>query len=137
MGASGAGPTTTTIGVGVGVGLGIGVAVRVPVIVGVGVGVAVRVPVIVGVGVATRPHTETLLPSSVTAPVRARALPETLAPVFRVTLASARIFPGKKEVVPRIAELPTCHHTLQARAPLIRRTDEPLAVVSVLPILKM
>src|ERR1700731_1765097 len=114
MGASGAGPTT--IGAGVGVGVGVGVAVRVPVIVGVGVGVAVRGPVIVGagVGVNTTPQMETLLPSSVTAPVRARALPETLAPVFRVTLASARMFPGKEEVVPSTAELPTCHHTLQA-----------------------
>jgi hypothetical protein len=39
-------------------------------------------------------HTETLLVSNVTAPVRAKALPDKVAPVFRVTLAIARIFPA-------------------------------------------
>jgi len=38
---------------------------------------------------------------------------------------------------PRVAELPTCQNTLHEVPPLITRTDEPLAVVSVLPILKI
>ena len=38
--------------------------------------------------------------------------------------------------VPSVAELPTCHHTLQDLPPLIMVTDELDAVVSVLPIWK-
>jgi hypothetical protein len=38
--------------------------------------------------------------------------------------------------VPKVAELPTFQYTLQAEAPFIIATEEPLAVVSVLPILK-
>ena len=38
--------------------------------------------------------------------------------------------------VPRVAELPTCQNTPQLDPPLIKSTDEALAVVSVLPILK-
>src|ERR1017187_7282316 len=82
-------------------------------------------------------HAVTLLLSSVTAPFRARTLPSVLAPVFRVILVSARTFPANEVVVPRVAELPTCHHTPQAEAPLLSVTEEPLAVVSVVPILKM
>ena len=53
-------------------------------------------------------------------------------------LAWARMFPAKLVVVPRVAELPTCHSAPQALAllPLMKTTDEPLAVVSVLPIRK-
>ena len=58
-------------------------------------------------------HTATLLVSIVTAPFRAKALPDTLAPVFRVMLVSARIFPANAVPVPRVAELPTCQNTLQ------------------------
>ena len=60
-------------------------------------------------------HTEmaTVLESIVTAPFRARALPDTFAPVLRVMLVSARIFPTNVVVVPRVAELPTCQKTLQ------------------------
>ena len=82
---------------------------------GVAVGVAVAGSgVTVGVGVAVA-HTvaETVFVSSVTAPFRARALPDTLAPVFMVMLVSARIFPTNVVVVPRVAELPTCQNTLQ------------------------
>ena len=78
----------------------------------------------------------TELVSIVTAPFRARALPDTMfAPVFRVMLASAIIFPLKLVLVPRVAEVPVWKNTLQALAPFIRTTDEPLAVVSALPIL--
>ena len=50
---------------------------------------------------------------------------------------SARMFPANAVVVPRVAELPTCQNTLQSPPPLMTRTDELLAVVSVLAILKM
>jgi hypothetical protein len=39
--------------------------------------------------------------------------------------------------VPSVAELPTWKYTLHGEAPLINTTDEPLAVVSVLPIWNM
>ena len=80
---------------------------------------------------------EMWLVSIVTAPFLAKALPETMsAPVVRVMLASARIFPWNEVVVPSVAELPTCQNTLQAGPPVVMRTDELLAVVSVLPIWK-
>ena len=75
--------------------------------------------------------------SSVTAPFRARVRPVTRTPVVTVMLASARMFPENDVPVPSVAELPTCQKTLSADAPLITTTDEALAVVSVLPILKM
>ena len=78
-----------------------------------------------------------LLVSIVTAAVCARALPDTLAPVFNVMLASARIFPANAVVVPSVAELPTCQNTLHGFPPLIITTEELLAVVSVLPIWKI
>src|SRR6185436_1111650 len=53
-----------------------------------------------------------VLESSVTAPFRARALPDTLAPVARVMLVSARILPANEVPVPRVAELPICQNTL-------------------------
>jgi hypothetical protein len=49
-------------------------------------------------------------------------------------LVSAAILPTNEVLVPRVAELPTCQKTPQLDALLIRRTDELLAVVSVLPI---
>src|SRR5450830_1262940 len=114
-------------GVGVGVGpRGVGVGVGPP---GVGVGVGI------GVG-ATRLQRVTMLVSSVTAPFRARVCPETLALVFKVMLVSARMLPASFVLVPRVAELPTCQNTLHFEPPLITTTDEPLAVVSVLPIWK-
>ena len=83
-----------------------------------------------------------VLLSNVTAPFRAKALPQPMvAPVFKVMLVSARIFPWNEVVVPRVAELPTCQNMfgsvlgLLVRL-LIKTTDELLAVVSVLPIWK-
>jgi hypothetical protein len=85
-------------------------------------------------------HRDTLTEfvSSETAPFRANARPVSPAPVFRVMLVSARMFPRNVELVPSVAELPTCQNTLQRDVGplLIMRTDEPLAVVSALPILK-
>ena len=49
----------------------------------------------------------------ITAPVRAKALPDRLVLVVRVMLASARIFPANEVPVPSVAELPTCQNTLQ------------------------
>lgn len=81
-----------------------------------------------------QPPPMTLL-SKVTAPFIAKALPQLmLAPVFRVMLVSARIFPVNLVVVPRVAELPTCQYTCLSTRPFIKITDELLAVVSVLPI---
>ena len=78
------------------------------------------------------------LVSNVTAPFRARARPETiLAPVVMVILVSAITFPSNVLPVPNVAELPTCQNTAHPWAPLVRSTTELLAVVSVLPILKM
>jgi hypothetical protein len=73
----------------------------------------------------------------VTAPFLAKALPHPIsAPVSKVMLVSARIFPANAVVVPRTAELPTCQYTLSPSPPLATTTDEALAVVNVLPILK-
>src|SRR5437763_15361896 len=75
--------------------------------------------------------------SRVTAPLRARARPDNPAPVVMVMLVSARMFPRNPLPVPRVAELPTTQFRFggQGLLVLIRTTDEPLAVVSVLPIL--
>ena len=72
-----------------------------------------------------------LLVSSVTAPLRAKARPCTVAPVVTVTDVSAKTLPTKVELVPSVAELPTCQNTLQACAPLISDTVLAEAVVSV------
>src|SRR4029450_3859753 len=66
----------------------------------------------------------TALLSSVTVPVCARRRPLTLAPVCRVMLVSARMFPTKVVVVPRVAELPTCQKALHAWPPLMTVTVE-------------
>src|SRR3972149_6524215 len=80
------------------------------------------------------------LVSSVTAPLRAKALPSKMvAPVFIVMLGSGRICPWKAVPVSSVAELPTCQNTVHPGIPsplLIVTTDEPGAVVSVLPIWK-
>jgi len=76
------------------------------------------------------------LPLSVTAPVSAKTRPVTLVPVVMVSLMLARMLPSKTVFVPRVAELVTCQNTFAAVAPLAKTTEELLAVVSVLPILK-
>jgi len=72
--------------------------------------------------------------SSVTAPFLASALPAKDEPVVKVMLESATIVPGSELPVPIVAELPTCQATPQLDALFIRITEEPLAVVNVLPI---
>jgi hypothetical protein len=72
-----------------------------------------------------------VLSSSVTAPLRARTRPSTVAPVSSVAEVKARMLPTKVLVVPKVAELPTCQNTLQAWAPSISLTVLLEAVVSV------
>ena len=73
--------------------------------------------------------------SMVTAPFRAKALPQGMdAPVFKVMLVNARIFPSNVVLVPSVAELPTCQYRAPPRPALITWTEELLALVSVLPI---
>ncbi len=73
--------------------------------------------------------------SIVTAPLRASALPDSVALVCSVMLVSAMTVPTKAVPVPIVAELPTCQNTLQAWAPLVSRTDALLPVINVLPVL--
>src|SRR6185436_15976049 len=63
-----------------------------------------------------------VLESKATAAVRANSLPSTVAPVVTVMEARARMFPFMTEVVPRVAELPTCQKMLAALAPPLRIT---------------
>src|ERR1043166_1624240 len=79
----------------------------------------------------------TALESRVTAPVLASARPSNAAPVVRVIEAKARMFPFMTEVVPRVAELPTCQTMLAALAPPLRITWRPAVVVRVDAIWKM
>lgn len=74
-----------------------------------------------------------VLSSRVTAPVRASKRPEMDAPVLAVTEASAMMLPTKRELVPSVAELPTCQKTLHAVAPPVSATTLELEVMSVLP----
>lgn len=120
------------VAVSVGVGDGPDVAVKV----GVGDGPEVAVSVGVGAGPSRHSELETPLVSIVTAPFRARALPETDTPVVSVMLVRARMFPENRLPVPSVAELPTCQNTLQLDPELMTGTLELLAVVSVLPIWK-
>jgi hypothetical protein len=65
----------------------------------------------------------------------AKALPQPMvAPLFRVMLVYARMFPSNAVVVPRVAELPTCQNTFESVKLLLKITEELLAVVSELPI---
>ena len=85
--------------------------------------------------VATAPQLLLMLLFSVTAPFCAKALPQLMvAPLFRLMLVSARIFPTNAVVVPRDAELPTCQNTFGELKLLVKIIDEALAVVRVLPI---
>ena len=74
------------------------------------------------------------LSSNVTAPFRARALPERLAPVPKEMDVRAMMFPANEVDVPSVAELPSSQNMLEGRGPLIRTTLLLVAVVSVLPI---
>lgn len=54
------------------------------------------------------------LVSRVTAPLRAKTLPSTDAPVFTVTEDIAMMVPTKLELVPSVADEPICQKTLHA-----------------------
>jgi hypothetical protein len=130
------------VGVGVGVGLvGLGVGlVGVGVgLVGVGVGlVGVGVGLVgVGDGLVWQFGTVMVSSSRVTAPLRASTRPMMVSPVVTVIDVRARTLPWNAEPVPRVAELPTCQKTLQAWAPLVRRTSLAEPVVSAEPTWKM
>src|SRR5512147_524624 len=71
-----------------------------------------------------------VLVSSVTAPFRARARPDRLAPVARVTLVSARILPANELPAPMVADSPTIQNTLQTPPPLVTTTAELAAVLN-------
>ena len=60
-----------------------------------------------------------------------------VAPVFRVMEVSARMLPSKLVFVPSTAELPVCQKMRQGCALPMSKTLLLLAVVSVLPILKI
>ena len=64
-----------------------------------------------------------VLVSSVTAPLRASALPCSVAPVVIEIDVRARMLPTNWLPVPIVAELPTCQKTLQACAPPISVDD--------------
>src|SRR5580698_3477895 len=71
------------------------------------------------------------LVSNVTAPLRAKALPqEMVAPVSSVMLVSARMSPTNVVAVPSVAELPTTQNTSVPCPPPTTVTFEALAVVS-------
>ena len=73
----------------------------------------------------------------VTAPVLANPLPSSVAPVLKVIDCMAITVPLKTEVVPKVAELPTCQKILEANAPPLRITLRPDVVVRVVAIWMM
>jgi hypothetical protein len=117
---------TTALGVG-GRSRTIGVMIVVTIVVVVPLITVVIVLTIVVVTVVTRAQFDvvTLLSFNVTAPVCTRAFPFKVAPVFKVMLARARIFPVNSVPEPRVAELGTRHHTLHGSPP----TTLPVVVV--------
>jgi hypothetical protein len=79
-----------------------------------GAGLAEVVPegCVVGVAVAVEQADRVIVfVSRVTAPLRARTRPSTVAPVCRLMLVRARIVPTNLEPVPSVALLPTCQNT--------------------------
>lgn len=75
----------------------------------------------------------TVFVSRVTAPLIANRRPSTVASVVAVMSVSANRFPRNSELVPRVAELPTCQKTLHACVPLINATVLDDDVISVDP----
>ena len=54
--------------------------------------------------------------------VRASSLPSTVTPLLSEIDSSARMLPAKVELVPSVADEPTCQNTLHDWAPLISCT---------------
>jgi hypothetical protein len=123
------------------VGVGDALGLELDLALGDAVGLAVGLAVGVGVGGGGMgvEHVDfvMVLVSSVTAPLRASVRPSTVTPVVTVIELNARMVPRKMELVPRVAELPTCQKTLQDWAPPMRFTWLLDAVVSVDPAWKM
>ena len=65
------------------------------------------------------------------APVVAKALPSSVAPVLNVMDCMAITVPLKTQVVPKVAELPTCQKIFDANAPPLRITLRPDVALSV------
>ncbi len=72
-----------------------------------------------------------VFPAIVMAPVLAKALPLRDAPVLKVIDCIAITVPWNTEVVPKVAEVPTCQKILDANAPPLRITFRPEVVVNV------
>lgn len=127
-------PVLVDVDVEVAVSVGVAVEVAVPVAVGAVVSVPVSVDEAVSVGWVAQGPPVNVFVSRVTEPLRARALPSTVALVAAEIEVSARMFPTNVVPVPRVAELPTCQKTLQPCAPLISLTLLEVAVVNAEPI---
>jgi hypothetical protein len=67
----------------------------------------------------------------VTLPLRASARPWRVTPLFSEIDVRAMTLPTKADVVPKVAELPTCQNTLHGCAPLIMFTRLADAVIRV------
>jgi hypothetical protein len=78
-----------------------------------------------------QPPLSIVLASSVTAPLRASNRPWNVAPVRALIEVSASTSPTNRVLVAKVAELPTCHTTLHAEAPLTSRTRLSDAVIKV------
>ncbi len=74
-----------------------------------------------------------VLSSRLTWPFRANTRPSTVVPVCTDAEVKAKMLPTKVELVPRVAELPTCQNTLQASAPPVSLTVLLEAVIRVDP----
>jgi hypothetical protein len=74
-----------------------------------------------------------VLSSRLTWPFRANTRPSTVVPVCAVAEVKAKMLPTKVELVPKVAELPTCQNTLQASAPPVSLTVLLEAVIRVDP----
>ncbi len=85
-----------------------------------GVPDAVEVGVVVVVVTAAQVLLVMVLVSRVTAPFLANNLPSMTAPVVAVTEVRAKTLPRKVELVPSVAEDPTCQKMLQDRALPVR-----------------
>ena len=71
-----------------------------------------------------------VLPANTIPAVLARALPLRVAPVSKVIDCMDIIVPLKAEVVPKVAELPTCQNIWDAEALPLRKTLRPDVTVN-------
>ena len=119
---------TVAVGVGValGEGLALGLALGEGLALGLGLGDALGEAEALGDGLAAtgdeQDDPEIVLLSRVTAPVRARARPFTVAPEVIVIDVRAMIVPARVDPVASVAELVTCQKTLHGLAPLMSAT---------------